>query len=240
MMQTLNPNWITEGHLDFEYKKWLLLAYLQHSHKEFDAQKLYPILSDLHFHYQNLLHLKNQKKILQEQFPKELSKADFEKLTLHYKEILEDDNFMRELEAIIQYALPLFSNALEVGKNLYQTIEEQLKIAPIGITPLYFQEGYLFFSIQPIKNMQIYRYQTSIFENAQAKWRGLHLQYVETVTKSLSQTYENLKVNLSQRFPQLPNPATFLIEAPINPPFEESLFPIAKRLLLRYLSHLEK
>ena len=57
----LSKNWITEGIIDFEYKKYILLAYLQHIKSEFDERKLYPMLSDLFFHYQNLLQFKENK-----------------------------------------------------------------------------------------------------------------------------------------------------------------------------------
>ena len=39
-MKQLNPNWLTEGWVDFEYKKYLLLAYLQKVSIDFDERKL--------------------------------------------------------------------------------------------------------------------------------------------------------------------------------------------------------
>ncbi len=35
-METLNKNWLTEGWMDLEYKKYLLLAYLQETAASFD------------------------------------------------------------------------------------------------------------------------------------------------------------------------------------------------------------
>ena len=37
-MQFLDKNWITENHIDFEYKKYVLLAYLQHVSEHFTEQ----------------------------------------------------------------------------------------------------------------------------------------------------------------------------------------------------------
>jgi hypothetical protein len=48
-------------------------------------------------------------------------------------------------------------------------------------------------------------------------------------------TYENLKYDLIKRT-ALPNPAVFSIETKLSFPVEETLLPIAKRSLVKYLS----
>ena len=55
-MKTLSHTWFAEGYIDFELKKYTLLAYLQQIHKEFNQNKLYPQLSDIIFHHNNILH----------------------------------------------------------------------------------------------------------------------------------------------------------------------------------------
>ena len=69
-MKHLSPNWITEGWIDFEYKKYLLLDYLQDVNRQFDRKKLYPTLSEIISHFQNLLELKEKKSIVSQSFPK--------------------------------------------------------------------------------------------------------------------------------------------------------------------------
>ena len=46
-MKSLSETWFAEGYIDFELKKYTLLAYLQEVNKYFDANKLYPQLADL-------------------------------------------------------------------------------------------------------------------------------------------------------------------------------------------------
>ncbi|WP_237143972.1 hypothetical protein [Pontibacter pamirensis] len=81
-MYTLPANWLTEGLLDFEYKKYLLLAYLKAAKTEFGKQRLYPVFSDLIMHYRNLQQVKAHKQLVYESFPERISRADFEKLEL--------------------------------------------------------------------------------------------------------------------------------------------------------------
>src|ERR1700676_3437846 len=104
-MKSLGTNWFIEGSIDFEHKKYILLDYLQEINRHFDKSKLYPNLTDLIFHFNNLLYFKKNKFMLQQSFPQRLSKADIEAVKLTYKKIVEDDNSMKEIEMIITYAL---------------------------------------------------------------------------------------------------------------------------------------
>ena len=235
-MKKLNANWLTEGLIDFEYKKYLLLGYLEGAKMEFAEKKLYPVFSDLIFHYRNLMEIKENKKLIYEQFPDRISKADFIKLELAYKKIIEDDETMREIEDIIQFAIPHFSHLLTDGKEIYDYIESNLEINPVGITPMYSDEGYMFLNEYLANEINIYQYQMTIFENTYEKFRGIHTQHIETVRKRIGETYEALKIQLARRFTQLPNPATFVVVSKVPCPLNQSLLPIAKRTLVKYVS----
>lgn len=78
MEQRLSDNWITTNHIDFEYKKYILLAYLQHVNDCFEETKLYPALSELVKHYRNLVALRDQKNSL---YNKLSRKIKFRRLT---------------------------------------------------------------------------------------------------------------------------------------------------------------
>ncbi len=235
-MKELNKNWLTEGLIDFEYKKYLLLAYMQGVREHFSSRKLYPVFSDLLFHYKNLINLKQNKALIYESFPKKLSGADFEKLTLLYREIVKDDKIMQELEEIMEYSIPVFENYLMDGKDLYEEIEFSMSISPVGLFSLNHDSGYLFFYVDNIREAKVYEYEMTIFESAEEKFRGIHTHYVETVEKGLYNTFESLKVYLARKYKKMANPATYLVDARVNYPFEETLLPVAKRMLVRYIN----
>ncbi|MFD1186041.1 hypothetical protein [Pontibacter rugosus] len=237
-MNTLPVNWLTEGLLDFEYKKYLLLAYLKAAKNEFGKQRLYPIFSDLIMHYRNLQQVKEHKQLVYEKFPQRISRADFEKLELVYEKIVEDDETMQQIEEIIQYATPLFSDTLQEGKELYDFVERHLEINPIGITPMYHNEGYLFLDTYTGKETLVYMYNITVFENTYEKYRGIHTTHLQTVRRGLAKTHEQLKVELIKERQQLPNPATFLAVAKVPMSLEHSLLPIAKRSLVKYVTRL--
>jgi hypothetical protein len=235
-MDKLSKDWLTQGLIDFEYKKYVLMAYLQRVKTSFDRIELYPFMADLVFHYRNLLTLKENKTLIRESFPKELSLEDFKKLELSYRQMIEDDSIMSELESIIDFALPQIKGSLNEGSVIYEYVESKCEISPVGLTPLYANEGYLFVTQPPEKETSIYRYQVSIFEGSQEQLRSLNTELIDRVEKNTMNTYENLKLTLIKKFRDLPNPAAYLILAKMKFPFTETLMPVAKRLFVKHLS----
>ncbi len=235
-MQTLPANWLTEGLIDLEYKQYVLLAYLKHVQQCFAEQKLYPQLSDLVFHYQNLQTIKTDKKLIYENFPKKVSRADFEKLHLTYEKMVQDDRLMAELESIMEFAMPKLQETLKEGKSVYEFVEENMQITPVGLTSLRTDEGFLFLYEHVTNDTRVYHYQISLFENTFEKYRGIHTSYLETVRKSMYVTFENLKVEISRKHQVMANPATYLVASQIACPLDETLLPVAKRLLIRYIT----
>ena len=99
-MKQLSETWFAEGYIDFELKKYTLLAYLKEINTYFNENKLYPQLADLIFHYNNIVAFRENKKYLQEQFPKKLTGLQMEKIQVLYEQLIQDDELMRELEKI--------------------------------------------------------------------------------------------------------------------------------------------
>lgn len=124
------------------------------------------------------------------------------------------------------------------GKELYELVEKNVSIIPVGISPISFQEGYMMVNEFNVKEVHIFHYQITIFESAEEKFRGISTRFVESVRKGLGDTYENIKLGLVRRYQALPNPATFLVDSQIVCPLEETLLPVAKRLLVRHISQM--
>ena len=235
-MKALSETWFADGYIDFELKKYTLLAYLQEVNKYFNQNKLYPQLSDLIFHYNNLVAFRENKKFLQEHFPKKLTGIQLEKLQLLYQQIVEDDEMMKELESIINYSASEMKSAISNGAELYEFIEKKLTIFPIGIIPLEINEGYFFLNEGSARNTKVYQYRLSIFEKHDEKYRSIRTEFIADWERNMVNTYESIKSELIRNKKDLPNPAVYSIETPLTYPVEETLLPIAKRSLVRYIS----
>src|ERR1700759_5844710 len=114
-MKNLSETWFAEGYIDFELKKYTLLAYLQQVNQYFHENKLYPQLADVIFHYNNLVAFRENKKYLQEHFPKKLTGLQMEKIQVLYEQLIQDDELMGELEDIIEYSASHMKTAITNG-----------------------------------------------------------------------------------------------------------------------------
>lgn len=235
-MKTLSKTWFAEGYIDFELKKYTLLAYLQQIHAEFTQNKLYPQLSDIIFHYNNMVQFKYSKQMIQEQFPKKFTHIDVDKLQVLYEKIVDDDDMMKELEDIIQYAIQNMSATIKDGAEIYEFVEEKLNILPVGIVPLENREGYFFLCDGKHSDTRVYQYRLSFFEKHDEKYRSIKTNFVAEWQRNFVNTYENIKTELIRNKSELPNPAVYSIETDLSYPLEETLLPIAKRSLVKYIT----
>ena len=235
-MKQLSQTWFAEGFIDFELKKYTLLAYLQQINTYFNENKLYPQLSDLIFHYNNIVAFRENKKYLEEHFPKKLSGIQIEKLQVLYEQMIADDDLMQELEAIINYSAGEMKTTISNGTEIYEFVEDNLTITPIGIIPIDIQEGYFFLSSGNTRSTHVYQYRLSFFEKHDEKFRSIKTSYVEMMYRSMVNTYESLKSELIKNRSELPNPTVYSIETGLSFPVEETLLPIAKRSFVKYIS----
>ncbi|TCZ65680.1 hypothetical protein [Flaviaesturariibacter aridisoli] len=235
-MKQLSETWFAEGYIDFELKKYTLLAYLQEIRRHFNEARLYPQLADLVFHYNNLVAFRENKKYLQEHFPKKLTGLQIEKLQVLYEAMIADDDLMQELEDIIHYSEGELKTTISSGAEIYEFVEGNLSIAPVGLVPLDVQEGYFFLSAGDVRQTRVYQYRLSIFEKHDERYRSMKTAYVDEWRRGLFQTYEQIKSELIRQRRDLPNPAVYCIETELQFPIEETVLPIAKRSLVKYIS----
>lgn len=234
-MKGLTDTWFIEGYIDFELKKYTLLAYLQEVNACFNENKLYPQLADIIFHYNNLVAFRENKKYLQEQFPKKLTGIQLQKLEVVYEQMIRDDELMQELEDIISYSTSKIKGTLNNGTEIYELVEDHLTIAPVGLVSLHTDEGYFFLCDGAFRNIRVYEYRLSIFEKDNV-YRSIRTSYIDEWQRNLVNTYESIKAALIRHKKELPNPAVYSIETCLSYPIEETLLPIAKRSLVRYIA----
>lgn len=234
-MQKLTDDWFLKGTLDFEYKKYLLLAYLQHVSREFAEVRLYPSFAELISHYNNLNAFRSKQQELYDRFPKRLREEDLRQLRLILKTDVPEDEEIMEIGSIIDYAMPTIETHLKEGKEIYDYIDEQINIEPVGITPLYRKEGYVFLHANPRHQVRVFQYRVIFFENADANYHGIALEPIDSFRRSLGESYEAKKRELIRHHGELPNPATWLVYAVQPFPEESALLPVAKRKMLAYL-----
>jgi hypothetical protein len=214
-MERLRPGWFLHGLWDEEYQRYRLLAYLKHVQAAFFAQRLYPPLSDLIESYEELRSL-----------------AQAQQTTA----VLEDST--DTLYRIIQFAIPKLEESIQEGQQIYDLIERHLQVEVVGLIPLYKAEGYLFLRRGGEKVVRAYRYEIRPIQDKEGLV-GIRLEPVEEFVFSILATpFTILREKLLKAHKDLPTPLTLVVESPLEVPLQETLLPIIKRNLPRWIAHL--
>lgn len=230
-MKKLQSDWFTQNWLDAEYQKYVVMAYLQAVQQNFTANKLCPDLPELRTHYEAGIRFSRGKGTLNAAFPKRVTGIGGPPPRLEYKSDVTDDEFMAEVDTIMEFALPRFQTMLSEGQQRWATIADSLTLAPVGLLPLRPEEGYLLLHATNQSETQVYYFCLRLYSEQEPGGRLVQLRFVEAVRKSLVNTFEAIKLDLIRRHRDLPNPATFMLESKQTYPMQETLLPIARQLL---------
>lgn len=224
---------MTEGLIDFEYKKYQLLAYLQETEKQFRAVKLYPSLSDLIEHHRHLDAFHSGKSKLADLFPKAISHLDLKNSKIHYHPQESDHQVLEEITQITAFALPRLEKQIREGREIYSFVENQVELEPVGIQPLYTKEGFVFLTREESSEVMAYRYRSGLLQLAGERFRSISMWFLGLFKKTLFKTLETLKLELIKEVKELPNPAAWRLHSTHAIPLDETLIPLSKRLLLQ-------
>jgi hypothetical protein len=232
----LSKNWIIENNTDPEYKSYQLLAYLQEVFNSFELRKLYPHLADLVDHHRNLKALRDGTAGLESVFPKALSGINPADQTLDFQATIRREDMMEDLMVIIDQSLPLIEQHLNAGTQLYEAIEKELHISVVGILPMHIEEGYILVNNGNEPQTRVFNYNITVIEHFKEKFRGIRTGLVGTYKRSISNSMGSIKLDLVRSNPSLPNPVALAVETELTYPMTETLLPILKRSVVRFLS----
>ena len=127
-------------------------------------------------------------------------------------------------------------STISSGAEIYESVENSFKIAPVGIIPLETSEGYMFLQNASSNQTYVYYYRITMFEKHDEKYRGIKTDYINSWQKNFVNTYVTIKSELIRHRRDLPNPAVYSVETGLKFPIQETILPIAKRSLVRFIS----
>ena len=223
-MEKLDNNWLTKDNTDFEYKKYILLDYLQKVNNHFKENKIYPYLSDCIEEFRSLKDLLEQKDRLT---PKELTSIDFKNMKLTYTTI-EDDTFM-EIQKLINYALRKIKPTIEEGRKICDNIEKDITFNSVGVITKQKDKGYL---ILTTKSSIIYKYKMDSLILEGNKYKMLKTEPITTQNISKFSSHEDIKqeyINHRDIIPMM----TYGAYSKKEIPFDNTFLPIVKRILIK-------
>jgi len=224
---------------DAELSEYRVLAALKNYREQLHKNKLYPIFGELIELSNELNNLLNQRENYRGLLSKKIVGIDLESQSLIYEYNTEEisDDKLSKIFDFIEWALPKIKEVIEEGTAIYDFVESNMDIKEIGILPLYKDEGYFFVPSHAEKATYIYKFLLSNIVTSNVPFKSLKTHLLEFIKEETTVIPpETIKLNLIKKYPELPNPATYNLETDIDFPFNETVLPIAKRKLMRYLA----
>lgn len=222
--------------IDQETKQYKVLQGLKECYDRFSHNCLYPDLADLIHIAESLHEFLASHGDLRTRLPHTISDVDLE----NKKVVLEPvEANLPELSAVIgfvEWALPPINKAIEEGTTIFGFVEDHISIEEVGIIPMYNQEGYWLVPDLRADTLHLLRYELALFSSAQERYRTLKTVLLETLEeKYIKHSPESVKLQLLEKYSDLPNPATYRCEVDIDFPYQETMLPVAKRKFLTRL-----
>lgn len=235
-MSSLNLDMFIKVDDDFEIKQYKILHALNLVYDKFTKNRLYPQLGELIFLYRSLNEVLEKIKSFQDDFPKRIKEINWEKKDIIYEKIFQDEANVDHIVKLIEWALLHMKKTIDEGVAIFEFVDENLDLEKVGIIPSYLEEGYMFVPDNRKKGLNLFRYDVSIYASSEDSQRALKTRYIRTIPIDiLHQPTNSIKLKLIRNHKDLPNPATYSFHTKLDFPFQETIFPIAKRKFMRHL-----
>jgi|SRR5699024_6203573 len=226
----------TKTNADFESSQYQVLAGLKDISREFKQNRIYPHLSLLIKLESTLRDILKRLRDLRDEFPKRIKKIDFVNETIEHEVVFVPGADLKQVENLIAWALPYIVDKIEEGRAIFEFVDEELELEEVGIVPDYTDEGYLFVPDNETGKLLVFQYEVSVFKSSEDTYRSLKTAFLEAVHEGgVHHSPNAIKLDLISKNRKLPNPATYAFNTRLSFPFEETIFPVTKRKLMRNL-----
>jgi hypothetical protein len=224
---------------DLETNQYRILGGLQKVRGDFDKKKIYPSLAKLIELRQSIYKIKDESNNLSNKFPKQIKGFDINAQKIIYESAgdINRNNSIEELFDLIDWALPYIEEAIDEGIILFDFVDNNISFDQVGILPMYKDEGYFMVTDNTAFELQVHRYESTLFSSGNENYRSLKTEFVKSERQVIiRKSPESIKHELIKERKDLPNPATFLFDSDLDFPFTETIFPVVKRKLISHIA----
>ena len=228
-MITLDPDFLTIDPIDYEYKTYVILDYKQKILEQFKKHHLYPYINDISKHIITISNFLINKKII-DTSKMNITGIDISNDTLIYKSAIED-TLMDNIQEIAEYGLNHFREMIKIGKNLFDEVDKSLHIHEMGLKSLDKNEGILVTCNGKVFNIYHFNIHNTILDSELNL--VLSLKLIESHKKTKEIYTKTIIKNIRKDYI---DDIYYCIFDDIFP-FEETIFPVLKRKLLKHISN---
>lgn len=231
-MNSLSKNWLTEPIIDFEYKKYTLLAYCQWLDSALHESILFPAYLELAGHYTFLDAFLKKKQLHSSALPKQVTGIQWDPPSLKYKANEIPSEEVKEINQIATFG----HCQLEKRKHDFESVIAQksksINAKQVGIFGDRVDRGFVM--IPDDSDVVVYRYRVLDFITGSAFSRVIY----DPVTR-LVDTVNSDRIELKKSIHAQTTAVSIMhtIDIRINEvmPFEDAVVPLSKQVVYNYV-----
>ena len=234
-MERISIDTFLSSETDLEMNQYRILGGLKQLSLDLDRKKIYPALAQLIGLKNSLEQIKAGRNNLNGKFPREIKSFNVkeQKVTFEIPAHFNNPQNVELVFELINWALPVIQEKIEEGIVLFDFVEKNLTLEQVGILPIYKEAGYFMITDNRASELQVHKYESSLFYSGKEKFRSLKTELVRSEEQTvIRKSPESIKQDLLQERHDLPNPATFICDTDLDFPFMETILPVAKRKLM--------
>lgn len=237
-MINLNIEIFTSAAGDMELAKYKFLAALNRTVESLHRSRLYPSFEELIDLVNGLNYLISSKTYLDASARRKIIEYnDFGEPETDTDSVYPQDNITKSLFDFIDWSMPKLNEALNEARAIYDFVNSNMKLEEVGICPLYENEGYFILPDPVKKTINIYRFKFSNIISAEIPLTAVKTILLETKANPKNEMKpERIKLELLEKYRDLPNPATFNVVTELDFPYDETILPVAKHKLVKLIA----
>jgi len=232
----MDTDWLFQGSIDAEQKRYILLNYFQKLNKNLEEYKIYPMFTELSLHLGNIQTLITRNQILYTD--KKFNALDDELLLvdLKVKDIpkLEGEEY-DEYQRILKYSQPKLFDYFNIVKSLWMVVIEKIYVR-VKKNKKNLDSNSGFFYFEKNDDVYIWKYTKRMVKNVPNQYRTkINLIFGGkkdglTILELLSKFSKTFTSKNESKYP------LFEIICSDELPMDETLVPLFKRKVMSYIS----
>lgn len=227
-MAKLNTTWIVEDLIDYEYKKYKVLDYLQKVQYKFDDYALYPYFTDLICNYNIIKQLKMRGELTENTYGNNLSSLELIKFKAQYERLLEINKSRDDISKTLNFAIEEMRPMVMLGKELYDLVQKSIDVEVVAHNKQA-KSGYLFIDND---KLYVYEYRVCKIKPEEEPINALKTKLVREYPLDDIKRIEDVKNDILAES-KISKPNLYYITASYTYPMKETLIPIVKRLMIK-------
>ena len=219
---------ILTGLEDRELNEYKVLNYLKNCRHDFNANRLYPELTELRLIASRLKSLLDQKTFHNNSY-QYLMKRNGE----HDSCVSIGNDLFENFAEMIRWSLTKIIEVIEEGYVIYDFVSSNIEINMVGDLPEYYDEGYLVIPDNRAGELMIYEYTCSLNMSSPIPLQSLNTRFLKSVPDTkISLTSKKFRSELITKINSYKDPAIFVCLSDLDFDIPHTILPITKKKLL--------